>query len=162
MHKVFRFEPGINPETVSATGILLLCWPSPGGWAVRLASTTFGGPKATRLERRPTSPATIGPARCTIIRPDGSELRVECYGPADAPPIVLTHGWGADSTEWYYQKKHLAERFRLIVWDEPGLGLSKKPTTTTTGSRNSRPTSRPCSPSRAGGPPCSSGTASAG
>ena len=62
-----------------------------------------------------------------IPRPDGSELQVECYGPADAPPVILTHGWGANSTEWYYPKKHLADRFRLIVWDEPGLGLSKKP-----------------------------------
>ena len=63
----------------------------------------------------------------TIRRPDGSELRVECYGPPDAPPIVWTHGWGANSTEWFYQKRYLADRFRLIVWDEPGLGLSKKP-----------------------------------
>jgi pimeloyl-ACP methyl ester carboxylesterase len=63
----------------------------------------------------------------TIRRPDGSEIRVECYGPPDAPPIVWTHGWGANSTEWFYQKKHLADRFRLIIWDEPGLGLSKKP-----------------------------------
>jgi pimeloyl-ACP methyl ester carboxylesterase len=62
-----------------------------------------------------------------IPRPDGSVLRVECFGPADAPPVVLTHGWGLDSTEWFYQKRHLAGRFRLIVWDEPGLGLSKKP-----------------------------------
>jgi pimeloyl-ACP methyl ester carboxylesterase len=62
-----------------------------------------------------------------IRRPDGSELRVECFGPADAPPLVWTHGWGLDSTEWFYQKRHLAGRFRLIVWDEPGLGLSKKP-----------------------------------
>ncbi|WP_435008981.1 alpha/beta fold hydrolase [Tundrisphaera lichenicola] len=63
----------------------------------------------------------------TIRRPDGSELRVECYGPADAPPIIWTHGWGANSTEWFYQKRHLTDQFRLIVWDEPGLGLSKKP-----------------------------------
>ncbi len=63
----------------------------------------------------------------TINRPDGSILRVECYGPAGAPPIIFTHGWGANSTEWFYQKKYLADRFRLIVWDEPGLGLSKKP-----------------------------------
>src|SRR5205823_14486045 len=62
-----------------------------------------------------------------IRRPDGSEIRVECYGPPDAPPVVLTHGWGSDSTEWYYPKTHLADRFRLIVWDEPGLGLSKQP-----------------------------------
>jgi pimeloyl-ACP methyl ester carboxylesterase len=62
-----------------------------------------------------------------IRRPDGSELQVESYGPADGPTVILTHGWGATSTEWYYLKKHLADRFRLIVWDLPGLGLSRKP-----------------------------------
>ena len=50
------------------------------------------------------------------------------YGPSDAPPIVLTHGWGADSTEWYYAKKALSRRFRLIAWDLPGLGRSTRPT----------------------------------
>ncbi|HEX8202932.1 MAG TPA: alpha/beta hydrolase, partial [Isosphaeraceae bacterium] len=43
--------------------------------------------------------------------------------------LVLTHGWGANSTEWYYVKRELAGRFRLIVWDLPGLGLSKSPET---------------------------------
>jgi pimeloyl-ACP methyl ester carboxylesterase len=63
----------------------------------------------------------------TISRPDGSEIRVECYGPSDAPPIIWTHGWGANSTEWFYQKRYLMDRFRVIVWDIPGMGLSKKP-----------------------------------
>jgi pimeloyl-ACP methyl ester carboxylesterase len=40
---------------------------------------------------------------------------------------VLTHGWGANSTEWYYLKQQLTDRFRLIVWDLPGLGLSTRP-----------------------------------
>ena len=62
-----------------------------------------------------------------IRRPDGSELRVETYGPEDAPPLVLTHGWGANADEWYYQKQHLAGRFRLIVWDLAGLGYSTQP-----------------------------------
>lgn len=62
-----------------------------------------------------------------IRRPDGSELRVETYGPDDAPPLVLTHGWGANADEWYYQKRHLADRFRLIVWDLAGLGGSTQP-----------------------------------
>jgi pimeloyl-ACP methyl ester carboxylesterase len=53
---------------------------------------------------------------------------VECYGREDAPPIVLTHGWGANSTEWDYLKKELAGDFRLIVWDLPGLGRSTRPT----------------------------------
>jgi len=62
-----------------------------------------------------------------IPRPDGSEIHVEFYGPADAQPIILTHGWGPNSTVWYYAKRQLGDRFRLIVWDLPGLGKSPKP-----------------------------------
>ncbi|WP_245927787.1 alpha/beta fold hydrolase [Aphanothece hegewaldii] len=39
----------------------------------------------------------------------------------------MTHGWGPDSTVWYYAKKQLSDRFRVVVWDLPGLGKSKKP-----------------------------------
>ena len=33
-----------------------------------------------------------------IISPTGSTLYVEIHGPRDAPPVILTHGWGLDST----------------------------------------------------------------
>jgi pimeloyl-ACP methyl ester carboxylesterase len=62
-----------------------------------------------------------------LQRPDGSELQVEFYGPASGLPIVLTHGWGMNSTEWHYLKRELTDQFRLIVWDLPGLGLSTRP-----------------------------------
>ena len=64
-----------------------------------------------------------------LTRPDGSEIHVEFYGPDDdqAPTLILTHGWGPDSTAWYYAKKQLTDQFRVIVWDLPGLGKSKKP-----------------------------------
>lgn len=62
-----------------------------------------------------------------LSRPDGSEIQVEIYGPDDAPTIILTHGWGPDSTVWYYAKKQLTPQFRVIVWDLPGLGKSRKP-----------------------------------
>lgn len=62
-----------------------------------------------------------------IVRPDGSEIQVEFYGSPDAPPLILTHGWGPNSTVWYYAKKQLVDRFRVIVWDLPGLGKSTKP-----------------------------------
>ena len=61
-----------------------------------------------------------------LTRPDGSEIEVEFYGPDTAPTLILTHGWGPDSTAWYYAKKQLTE-YRVIVWDLPGLGKSKKP-----------------------------------
>jgi pimeloyl-ACP methyl ester carboxylesterase len=47
------------------------------------------------------------------------------HGPLDAPPVILTHGWGLDSTIWYYLRRHLSQRFRVIVWDLPGLGRSR-------------------------------------
>ncbi len=63
-----------------------------------------------------------------LARPDGSEIQVEFYGSDDrAPTLILTHGWGPDSTAWYYAKKQLTDQFRVIVWDLPGLGKSKKP-----------------------------------
>jgi pimeloyl-ACP methyl ester carboxylesterase len=55
----------------------------------------------------------------------GSDLYVEMHGPEGAPVILFTHGWGLDSTVWSYAKADLADRFRLVVWDLPGLGQSK-------------------------------------
>ncbi len=60
-----------------------------------------------------------------ITSPTGSTLYVEVHGPQDAPPVILTHGWGLDSTIWYYLRRHLSQRFRVIVWDLPGLGRSR-------------------------------------
>jgi len=60
-----------------------------------------------------------------ISSPTGSTLYVEVHGPREAPPVILTHGWGLDSTIWYYLRRHLATRFRVIVWDLPGLGRSR-------------------------------------
>ena len=62
-----------------------------------------------------------------LLRPDGSVLQVEFFGPEDGQPIILSHGWGPNSTVWYYAKRQLSDRFRVIVWDLPGLGKSAKP-----------------------------------
>lgn len=62
-----------------------------------------------------------------VPRPDGSVLQVEFYGPEDGQPIILSHGWGPNSNVWYYVKRQLSDRFRVIVWDLPGLGKSSKP-----------------------------------
>jgi pimeloyl-ACP methyl ester carboxylesterase len=57
----------------------------------------------------------------------GAGLHVEIFGPPQAPPIILTHGPGLDHTQWDGLVRNLAERYRVIVWDQPGLGLSGRP-----------------------------------
>jgi pimeloyl-ACP methyl ester carboxylesterase len=122
-HREFRYRPGFNVPTAELLGALaLLTWGLAGGLIAR-------GIARLRLKAGQDEPRRTreGAEVRTIRRPDGSELHVELYGPPDAPAIVLTHGWGADATEWYYEKKRLAGRFRLIAWDLAGLGLSKGP-----------------------------------
>ena len=64
-----------------------------------------------------------------LTRPDGTELHIESFGPPDAPPVLLTHGWGVTSAQWYYLLQEVGERFRVVVWDLPGVGRSTRPTT---------------------------------
>jgi pimeloyl-ACP methyl ester carboxylesterase len=45
-------------------------------------------------------------------------------GAADAPPLILLHGIGANSMYWRFQFADLADRFRLIAWNAPGYVLS--------------------------------------
>ena len=52
-------------------------------------------------------------------------LHVEEQGPAGGPVVILTHGWGLDSTIWFYARRDLSKQFRVIVWDLPGLGQSR-------------------------------------
>ncbi len=56
---------------------------------------------------------------------EGAELYVEISGKEGGVPIILTHGAGNDSTVWYLAKKHLEAKYRVVVWDLPGLGRSK-------------------------------------
>jgi pimeloyl-ACP methyl ester carboxylesterase len=55
----------------------------------------------------------------------GASLYVQRLGPPSAATIILTHGWGLDSTIWQYAKEDLGHRFQLVLWDLPGLGRSK-------------------------------------
>jgi pimeloyl-ACP methyl ester carboxylesterase len=117
--RVFAPDWGLNRQTaVLLAGLAATLWAVPKGPLV-----------PRRLLRRPgpDDPRDLRTGEVTqLARPDGSELRVETYGPPDGPPVVLTHGWGLDGCEWYYAKKELAG-CRLIVWDLPGLGLSTEP-----------------------------------
>jgi pimeloyl-ACP methyl ester carboxylesterase len=63
-----------------------------------------------------------------LKRPDGSRLHVECYGENHGPTLLFTHGWSLDRTAWTYARDALAGKYRVVVWDLPGLGRSQGPT----------------------------------
>jgi pimeloyl-ACP methyl ester carboxylesterase len=125
---IFAPDFGWNQETMFLVAAIILTLVALAGATIVkaiLKLTTFGKEVAAADPRMASTPAL----QQRLRRPDGSELHVEFYGPENGPPIILTHGWGLDSREWNYLKRDLADSFRLIVWDEPGLGKSTRPKT---------------------------------
>ena len=114
--KMQRME---RPNTLwFVLGGSLVVWAVAGRW---LLLPFFGASNLSEPNER------RGGSSRRIKRPDGTELQVEFFGPEGAPTLVLTHGWEQNSTGWYYLKRDLAKRFRLIVWDLPGFGESSRP-----------------------------------
>ncbi|UYY60155.1 alpha/beta fold hydrolase [Sphingomonas sp. S2-65] len=77
------------------------------------------------LAKRDDDPLPVARGNGSRVE-DGASLYVETHGVQDAPPILFTHGWGLDSTVWGYAKRDLGSRFKLILWDLPGLGKSRR------------------------------------
>ena len=117
--RLVLWRPGLDWDTAAlGGGLLLVLLASSGGmWVVLLR-----WPAGTD-DLKATRDGTVQ----RLTRPDGTVLQVECYGPPDAPPLLVTHGWGVTSTQWSYLKRELTARFRLIVWDLPGCGFSTRP-----------------------------------
>jgi pimeloyl-ACP methyl ester carboxylesterase len=95
------------------------------GVATLLLVLVFAGHYLVGMTR-PSAPDTRADERAItnqVTGASGAQLAVEGLGPADAPVIVFTHGWGADGREWSYYRP-LADRYRLVIWDLPGLGAS--------------------------------------
>jgi len=64
-----------------------------------------------------------------VPTPEG-ETFVVASGPAGAPPLVLLHGSGANSTQWISRIPDLTARFRVFAIDmigEPGLSAPSRP-----------------------------------
>lgn len=62
-----------------------------------------------------------------LNRPDGSKIHIKIYGDKQNPPIIFIHGWNANSNEWFYERRYFTDKYRVIVYDLPGLGKSKGP-----------------------------------
>lgn len=58
---------------------------------------------------------------------DGTRINYDCFGALDGPPLVLIMGMGVDRWGWLRQRPFLARKFRCIVLDNRGSGLSDKP-----------------------------------
>ncbi|WP_245650277.1 alpha/beta fold hydrolase [Millisia brevis] len=60
----------------------------------------------------------------TVRTGDGAELFVREFGPADGEPIVMCHGWVCCTEFWAPQINALADRYRVITYDQRGHGNS--------------------------------------
>ena len=59
--------------------------------------------------------------------PDGVRLHYTVHGPADGEPVLLIQGLGADARGWIFQRGAIGERYRVILFDNRGVGRSDKP-----------------------------------
>ncbi len=118
LERITSWRPGLDKPTALLTAGLLLSMFSLGAGRLFYPLLRRPGkdePSSSRSDRR-----------VRLQRPDGTELNIEEFGKSDGPTVILTHGWGMDSTEWYYAKKELAKEHRVVVWDLPGVGLSTR------------------------------------
>ena len=85
--------------------------------AALLGIAFLGRPIVTPLlARRDTDPtAAIRSDGAMVPGASGSTLYVEQDGSADAPPIILVHGWAMDSTIWFYAKRDLARKLPVLI-----------------------------------------------
>jgi len=69
--------------------------------------------------------------KAIYLRPDdqfidvmGVNLRVRISGPAQAPAVILLHGFGSSLETWEPWAETLSQHFRVIRFDLPGFGLT--------------------------------------
>ncbi|WP_329490540.1 alpha/beta hydrolase [Kitasatospora sp. NBC_01246] len=68
------------------------------------------------------------PAEELVIRSaDGSRLHAEIHGQPGAPTVVLAHGWTCSTVFWAPVIHRLADRYRVVAYDQRGHGRSEVP-----------------------------------
>ncbi|MEM6579067.1 MAG: alpha/beta hydrolase [Pseudomonadota bacterium] len=67
------------------------------------------------------------PPEGQFVDVDGTRVHAVVRGPAEAPPLVLIHGASGNTRDWTLDiVPRLAERYRVIVFDRPGLGYTAR------------------------------------
>lgn len=127
---VDRDDPQIAADqfSVAESRRPLQDWPTWAVIALGVGATgwSFGGARLLGLlrPRREDDPKSLPAAGEVIARPDGSHLHVQIFGNPVGPTLIFTHGWSLDRSGWFYAPHDLASRFRIVLWDLPGLGRS--------------------------------------
>ncbi|MFJ9951665.1 alpha/beta fold hydrolase [Kitasatospora sp. NPDC091207] len=79
----------------------------------------------------PAIPADCVPPAPTeeleIRSADGSRLHAEIHGQPGAPTVVLAHGWTCSTLFWAPVIHRLADRYRVVAYDQRGHGRSEVP-----------------------------------
>lgn len=83
-------------------------------------------PRALRREPQRSNVVT-NPVRHLTLDLDGVEIFYREAGPADAPAILLPHGYPCSSYEFRNFMPRMADRWRLVAPDFPGCGYSATP-----------------------------------
>lgn len=73
----------------------------------------------------PEYPGAVAPDRERTLVSLGLKLRLFEWGSADAPPLVLTHGFFDHSRAFDCLAPLLADHFRVVSWDARGHGDSE-------------------------------------
>lgn len=60
----------------------------------------------------------------TVGTTDGAQIHVRAYGPKNAPAVVFVHGFACRLEYWNPQINSLSSRYRVIAYDQRGLGRS--------------------------------------
>lgn len=87
---------------------------------------------STGTSARVSAPARSGDnatTRYRTVKIDGLDLFYREAGPADAPVVLLLHGFPASSFMYRDLITSLADRYRVIAPDYPGFGYSAAPST---------------------------------
>ncbi|MEV7780234.1 alpha/beta hydrolase [Kitasatospora sp. NPDC088351] len=79
----------------------------------------------------PTLPADCLPPapveELDVRSTDGIRLHVEIHGQPAAPTVVLAHGWTCSTAFWAPVIHQLADRYRVVAYDQRGHGRSEIP-----------------------------------